>query len=416
MRPLYIVILVGTWALFATWSSGTRAEDRSLALDEAVQIAVNADDPALLRFGARAGALEESAIADAQLPDPEISGALANVPVDSFSFDQHNMTQIKVGLRQEFPAGRTLKIRGQRRRAEAETEWARQRLAIREIALDTRIAWLDIFFHQRAVWILQVSRKAVSDQINSLTAQYATGRMHAQDMLRAELELSLIDDRLAEHRRLTEIAQSTLARYIGGAAFRRLPEQLPELPEPSELATLQSRLIDHPAVQIEDSQIRTADLGVELAEQAYKPTFALEGGYGLRTDQTDFASVGVTLSLPIFTDKRQDRRRAAAVRQRGAEQFDRDTRLLELKRRLEQTWASWQRLNERISLYQEALGERARQTAEVSVTAFANNQTDFAELIRSRLAELDIQIKRVELETEAAKTWARLAFLTGDSS
>jgi len=411
-------LLFPALALLLAMAGGeAAAEPRLLTLEEAVATARAAQDPELERFAARAEALENAAVADAQLPDPTLTGQIANVPVDSFAFDQDGMTQaVRLGLRQEFPAGRTLEVRGARGRAAAEAERGRREAALREVELATRTAWLDLVYRARAIRILSASREAIGQQIGASTARFATGRMHAQEVLRTELELSLLEDRLLEHRRLAEVAREALARHIGRDAFRPLPEAIPALPEPQALAALEMRLVEHPQVRIVDARIEAADLGIELAEQAYKPEFALEAGYGLRTARADLATLGITLSLPIFTDKRQDRRRAAAVRERGARRLERSALLLDMKRELEQELANWRRLNERITLYRQAISKRARQTTAASITTYANSQTDFAELIRSQLAELDVELEHAALEAEAAKTWARLAWLTGDPS
>ena len=387
-----------------------------LTLDEAVQLAVEANDPTVVRFEARAQALEDRAIAEAQLPDPMITGQIANLPVDSFAFDESNMSQVRLGLRQEFPPGRTLSIRGEQRRHEAQAERARRELALREITLATRSAWFELAWHGRAVDVVTEIRASVSEQIDSLAGRFATGRMNAQDVLRAELEMALLDDQLAEHRRKAERARSILSRFVGGAAFRPVDAEwsVPEAPDP--VPTLVDRLSEHPAVAIENAEIEAAEADVEIAEQAYKPAFALEGGYGIRTDRPDFASFGVTLSVPLFTDKRQDRQRAAAISRRGAELHDRDARLLDLKQQLDRALIDWRRYSERLSLYRRALGERARQTAEASIATYATGRTDFAELIRSQLAELDVELKRAELRAEAGKAWARIVYLTGESS
>ena len=391
------------------------AQSEPLSLAEAVETALAAQDPEFERFSARARALEERAVADAQLPDPKVTAQVANVPTDSFEFDEDGMTQAaRLGLRQKFPAGNTLKIRGERRRAEANAEHARRSAALREVELATRTAWLDLAYQTRAIRIVTTSREAIEKQVDSLLARFATGRIRAQDVLRTELELSLLEDRLVEHRRQADVAREALARYIGREAFRPLPESPPKFAEPQGLAALEDRLVEHPQVRVTDARVEAADLGIELAEQAYKPEFAIEGGYGLRTARPDLATIGITLSLPLFTDKRQDRRRAAAVHERSARNLDRDALLLDLKRQLEQEVANWQRLNERLELYRQAVGNRARETAEASITTYANSQTDFAELIRAQLAELDVELKFVELETAAAKTWARLAWLTGN--
>jgi len=385
-----------------------------LDLEQAVALALAADEPALGRFEARARALEDEAVARRQLPDPMMTAQIANVPIDDFRFDQDGMTQaLRVGLRQEFPAGKTLRIRGDQRDAEAELAQHRRRLAARDLLLDVRQAWLNAAWHEHAVRILDASRDAVANQIDSLSARFATGRMHAQDMLRAELELALLDDQRTEHRRQAESARSMLARYLGTAAYRPLgTAEIPSALAP--VGTLEQRLAEHPAVAAEQARIATADLGVALAEQAYRPRFALEGAYGLRSDRADLASIGVSLSLPIFTDKRQDRQRSAAIETRSAHELDRDLLLRDLRRQLEQERVHWRRLNQRLELYRGVLADRARQTAEAAVTTYANGQTDFAELIRARLAELRADLTRAELENELRLTWARLVWLTGD--
>jgi outer membrane protein TolC len=386
-----------------------------LTLDRAVEIALAGDDPAKTRHEARAEALEARAVADAQLPDPMVTGQMANLPVDSFALDEHAMTQIRFGVRQEFPPGRTLALRGDRQRSAAAAERARARLTERDIALSVREAWFDVAWHERAATIIQASRDSVARQVDSLSARFATGRMNAQDVLRAELELALLDDELAEHRRLVDRGRAALARWIGRSAHDPLPADWPVPASLPGRAALRARLVDHPAVGAEDAEIAAAEQAVAIADEAYKPSIAVEGGYGIRTEFADFATVGVTLSVPLFTDKRQDRRRVAAVERRGAERFDRDALLRELDRRLDQALSDWQRFNERLALYRDALEARARQTAEASVTTYASGRTDFAELIRSQLAELDVALKRAELEAAAGKAWARIVYLTGEA-
>jgi len=405
--------------LVAAWLSppNVLAQPGPLTLAEAVALARATEEPELERFEQRARALENEAIADAQLPDPVVTGQVANVPVDSFALDQDNMTQaLRIGLRQEFPAGRTLALRGEQRGSESATERARKQLVQREIELEVRNAWLTVAFHERAQTILRDSRAAIGEQIDSLTARFASGGIQAQDIGRAELELALLEDELTEHRRQADSARAALARYIGSAAFRSLPAALPAMPEPAPLARLQARLVEHPAAEAERKRIDAAEYGVAIAEQAYKPKFALEGGYGIRVDRDDLATIGVTLSVPLFTDKRQDRRRAAAVQRMSTAELDHQALLMDMKRRLEQALVDWRRLQERLALYAETISKRAQQTAAASVSTYADSQTDFAELIRDQLAEIRIRLKRAELETEAARAWARLNFLVGDPS
>jgi outer membrane protein TolC len=415
--PGLIALALTATSIAIPWTAPAQVDSRSaLTLERAVGTALASDEPRLARHAARARSLEQSAVAEAQLPDPVVTGQFANLPVDSFALDEHAMTQLKFGVRQEFPPGDTRALRGERHRRLAEAERARRLGAEREIALEVRTGWFDAAWHERASDVIQSSRESVREQIEALSASFATGRMNAQDVLRAELELALLDDQLAEHRRLARRARAGLARYIGRDAYAPLANDWPVSGSLPDRRTLRQRLVDHPAVAAEDAEIAAAESGVAAAEAQYKPAFALEGGYGIRTEFADFASVGITLSLPLFADKRQDRRRSAAVERRSAERFDRDALLRDLDRRLDEAWTDWTHYRERLALYREALEARARQTADASVTAYANRQTDFAELIRSQLAELDVALKRAELEAEAGKAWSRIVYLTGESS
>lgn len=402
-------------ALAVLPANNVSASDGTLSLSEAVRIAVTAKDPSLLRFDRQAAALADRAVADAQLPDPTLRGALANFPTDTFRFDQENMTQIQAGLRQQFPAGRTLALTGERRRAEANVARARKDLALREIELAVRRAWFDFFFRAKAQSYVRESRSAVGELVDALNASFAAGKLNSQDILRAELELSLLDDRLTELKRGEDSARADLARFVGAAISKQLPQTLPDLPAPPGFDAMQAMLVQHPAALVADAEIIVGDKGIELAEQAYKPSWALDGGYGHRGGaRADFASVGVTLSIPLFAHKRQDRRLSAAVNERGVAQMDRAAKLLDLRQGLERAYVDWSRLGERIDLYGDAIIERANETAAASISTYANGRTDFPELIRSQLAQLNAVLKRLELRTERAKAWAMLTYFAGN--
>jgi outer membrane protein TolC len=387
-----------------------------LRLDRAVALAVNSDDPALLRLQARADALREQSVAEAQLPDPEITGSLANVPTDSFRFDRDNMSQIRFGVRQQFPAGDSLDIRRQRRLQQSGVELRRQALERLRIALDVRQLWFELFYHEQAIGLIERSQAVVSEQNEALAAGFASGRLHAQDLTRAELEAALLEDQHSDHQIQRQRLRAGLARHIGSVANDPLPEHWPTLAPFSGIDSIEAQLSRHPAVAVEAAQAAVAEHDISLAEQAYKPAWGLEAGYGLRTERPDLASIGVTVSVPIFTGKRQDRRRAAAIRQHSAELLDQDLLLLQLRRDLQQSWADWQGLGERVELYQQLIEARADQTVQAALATYANGQTDFAELMRSQLALLEVQLRRIRVQGEQAQAWARLTYLAGGDS
>ncbi len=388
-----------------------------LTLDEAVALAISQEEPSLARFESRADAKENLAIADSQLSDPKISAMAQNFPVDSFNFSQEPMTQIRLGLRQELPNGQSLRVKREKRQAEAALERMKREVRAFDIALQVRLAWLNRYEAEQEILLTREARKAVNDLIDALGASFAQGKLISADVFRAELELSLLDDRIQSLQQVRDRANAELARYIGAAVQRPFPNNLSNEGKAPSLALMEQALVRHPKVRALDAGIAIEQSGVELARQAYRPSWAIEGGYGMRADnRPDFVSVGVSLSVPLFTGNRQDKRLTAARQMRNAKRLDRDALLLDLKRTLYRTYEDWTRYGDRIALYDQSVVMRAEETAEASLNAYAGGQADFPELIRSQLAELDAETKRLRLTVERAKARAVLTFLYGDPS
>lgn len=385
-------------------------------LDEAVKIALGADDPTVTRFMKRAEALDERAISDSQLPDPQLRIGLTNFPVDTFEFDQEPMTQVQVGMRQSIPRGKTLSKTREKRFAEADAERAAGRLQELQIALDTRSIWLELYYWYGARKTVAESRKTVAELVEVIEASFATGVQSNQDLLRAELELSLLDDRTVEIERQIEALTADLARLIGAApAQRNFPSAFPRLPEISPRQAIEDALATHPSVTIEDARINVSSRDIDIARQEYKPGFSLDLGYGARGgNRADFASAMVVFDIPLFTKDRQDRRVSAAQKSRSAARMDRAAKLLEMKKILDRTYTNWVHLGDRVKLFERVVINRATANADAALDGYQNQVADFAELIRSRLAALDTELKLRRLRVDQAQAHSQLLFLTGE--
>ncbi len=392
------------------------ASDSSLSLQKAVELALASDDPYVQETLQRASALEDTAIANAQLADPKLRLNFANWPTNSFSYNQEPMTQIQLGLSQTFPKGDTLRLSKEKQLAKAKGQRHLQDLRIQEIILDTRLTWLELFYSKNAYEKVTQNRQAVAELIEIIEGMYATGRETRQDISRAQLELSLLDDRLAEIDRQASMQRAALARRIGETQSKQaLPKHLPAMQHPTDLSAAEALLNHHPAAEIFTSKIETADKDVSIAAEQHKPGWAVNVGYGARGgNRADFASVGVTMGVPLFTKNRQDRRVSAAKKSRQATRLSRDTLLLDLKKRLHVSHESWLRLGERVTLYKTVVLQRAKETTEASLTSYQNGISDFPELVRARLAELNAELQLLRLQTDRLKTQATLLFLEGE--
>lgn len=407
IRPFAVV------ALLLASSLPTVAQEKPLTLQEAVSTALASNDPYLLEPAERAEARAQNAIADSQLPDPKVRLAFANWPTNSFSYSQEAMTQMQVGLSQAFPRGDSRRLMREQQQVKADAYRHQQALHQLEIIRDTQKSWLDLYYLAAARQRVEASRQAISELVSVTQSSFATGKNKSQDIFRAEMELALLDDRLIELQQKFDAAQARLARRIG-SHMQILPLGQPAMKHPDELDLLRDSLQHHPRVKMRRSNLKAAEKGVSLAGEQYKPGWAVSVGYGARgADRADFATVGVTFDVPLFTKNRQDKRVSAAKKSRQAEQLSLDAVLLDMERQLRSVHAVWHRSAQRIKLYKDVVRSRAKETSVASLSSYQSGVTDFPELVRSRLAELDIELKLLELEKERHKAQADLLFLQG---
>lgn len=420
---MHVLVRVAVVMLCLHAPGARGAEAATLPLGEAERLALARDVSAPART-AQAEALREQSVAAAQLPDPKLKLGAMSLPTDTFSRSQEAMTQLQIGVVQNFPPGRTLALRGDRGAAMAAAADAMADAERLRVLRDTRIAWLEVQYQIEAEHILVQSRGLFTDLVEVTRAQYASGRRNQQDVLRAQLELALLGDRLLQVRTRQDEARAGLGRLIGPAEARRpLTAGRPQLPVPPDYATLAQGLPRHPLIAVEDRRVTASQLDVGLARQRYKPAWSLDVTYGDSagtnpdgSDRPDYLSAMVLLDVPLFADKRQDRLLAASQKEVQAASLTRADRLYELQRMLEAEHARWRLLNERRQHYEERLITEAGQNALAALRAYEAAVTDFSTVMRARITELDLRLDALRVAIDAAQVQARLLYLEGEGA
>lgn len=393
-----------------------------LTLSESETLALEADLTAP-RFEALANARKEQAVAVGQLPDPKLKLGAINLPIASFDREQEAMTQMQIGIQQAFPAGRTLGLRSEQAAVMVGAEQARARTMTRQVLRDVRERYLDIFYQIEAGRIIDISRELFDQLLEVTRFYYAQGRKNQQDVLRASVELALLDDRRTRVRTAEDRMRADLARLIGPqAAYRPLTKAFPGVGKLPSRADLDAAIIAHPSLKVDDIVVKAGQLGVDIARQSYKPSWMLDVTYGNRAGENpdgssrdDFLTTMVTMDIPLFTNKRQDRVLATRQQEVEAARLKRDDSYLRLKRQLDADYAEWLRLDERLKLYQETIFPEAIQNAETSLTAYQSGVTDFTGVMRARITELDVKLQKLRIRVDKAKAEARLLYLANTS-
>ena len=430
-KPLPLILLnafkgsclsIGALLAFVLITShGVAAQNDPLSLAEAESLALQSE-PGRASLLAGAEAYQELSIAAGQLPDPKLRTGLANYPLESGNFSTEGMTQIQLGIRQAFPAGNTRAINTQQFQSRALEMHEKAEGRQREVLSAVRNIWLETYYWTRAQQLVNDSRVYFTDLVTISTDLYAVGMKDQQDVLRSELELSRLDDRLINIDKQILRSQAQLSQWIGTQATRPPAASLPDwskLPSPDSLHT---NLLIHPSVKASHARIDVQSSSIDLAKENYKPGWAIDAGYAYRDgrlpnggSRSDFISVGVTVDLPLFKRNRQDRKLAAAVSQRRAATESHEQLLRGLSSQLDAEVARWESLTRRLDLYESQIIIQTKEQADAALLAYQNNTGDFAEVMRGYIANLNAQLDYDRLQVERAQSYALLANLGGIS-
>lgn len=428
-RALLVVFFLSS--VQTSWAATAAAEDTApspLSLQRALQLAIESD-PWLDGSEHREVALQSESIAEASLPDPRISIGAANFPANTFDSNQEPMTQLTIGVSQMFPRGDTRALsQRQKQQLAAQEPLLRDDRKAKVVATVTQL-WLEAFKAQESIRLIENDRALFEHLVDATKASYssALARARQQDVIRAQLELTRLDDRLTVLRQQLEASQQKLSEWVGDAARGPVAATIPEHAPPLAMVAATTgprseqwyyrRVRQHPVLQALNKQILARQTGVELARQQYKPAWGVSAQYGYRdesplgAERADLVSVGVSFDLPVFTARRQDQGLKAASARAEALKTQRSLLQRQLVAELDARIVEFTRLDQRRALYHQTLLPQMAEQADAALAAYNNDVGDFGEAVRARIAELNAKIDFLKIRVDQQKTVAALNYL-----
>ncbi len=446
----FVFILLCVIGLSSAFIGISQAEEKTITLYEAAQ-AAQLNDPWLVGNRHSQDAIESMSVAAGTLPDPTISIGLVNVPTDTFDFDQEAMTQAKIGITQTFPRGDSLALK-QKQLETVGSQFPFQRLERKaKIVVTVSQLWLNAYNAQESIRLIENHRPLFEQLADVAEASYsaAIGKTRQQDIVRAQLELTRLDDRLTMLKQKQEMFMEKLSEWMS-AYFREeysdsptavaarpwskleLDKTLPNTKMLQQSLYLANKEADHqqlyeyfakhPSLLAIDREIEASNIEVDLARESYKPAWGVNASYGYREDaptgqeRADFVSLVFNFDLPVFTGNRQDKEVAASVSKAQAVKTKKWTLLRKMIAGFENTRAQLIKLNERQKLYHNQLLPQMSEQAEASLTAYTNDDGDFAEVVRARIAELNAKIDALGIDVERQKSIIELNYYFADNA
>lgn len=356
------------------------------------------------------------------LPDPVVSFAAANYPLNTFEMGDSPMTSNVFGVSQKilYPG----KLSAARKTADLAGEAAEK--SAQEYVLSLRRVVSDQFFHvaQKYESIEYVKAKvAAADALVELAqGKYEASKVRQADVLLAETERSALS---VEMSKLEHDAQEALVRlnslcgiekttpFRGLQASRYLS---PVLGSSDLFALAKDKRPELAAQRIRLEQSKSQALEAELSN---KPDFTVSASYSQRSPAgsdpgTDFVGLGFSMNLPVWED-----RNAAKVASASAKVSQKRYELMEFERGLEEEIdAILVRLQSRrhsYELYLESLIPQAEKTYALFLAGYLSGTYRIEDVISSLKKVYQFQLQALAERDGYFKEYVALERLVGAS-
>jgi len=391
----------------------------SMTLKSAEKIALERSSEVKIIL-AQSQELSEIAIAKGQFNDPKLNIAIANLPTDSFNFSQEPMTQIQLGIEQAFPKGASLSYNtlNMHHKALAKQEdGSVMRLKIRQ---KVRLSWLNLAFWLNAKSILDKEKRVFENLVQVTQSMLANNKTQQKDVIRANLDLLSIKNKLITVSENIQLARSELARWIGNNKASRVnPSYLPNW-RLGSVSNLFSNLKNHPVLISDMEKINAKNNKVNFQKEQFKPEFSMGGGYGFRqgnngngSKRADFVQIKLGVSLPLFPSKRQNKQLKASQLSLFSQKEMRVGHVRDLSDMLNKNLATFNLKQRSANLYQSQLVPEAKHYAKATLSSYENNKTDFPTLAKAYVTQFNTELGFIQALRDRTQARINLLFIQG---
>lgn len=392
-----------------------QAAAENVTLQELTQEAL-AKNSAIKSAARRVQALRARVPQARSLPDPIVSGGwMGNIM--PLSVQQGDPSSFRsVSAMQEIPFPGKLKLRGQMADRDAEATWWDYENTRRQVVAEVKAAYYDYFFYHKATEITLKDKDLLEKLTKIAEVRYKVGKGIQQDVLRAQVELSRLLQRLTvleQQERTARVRLNTLlfrdpeAPLPPAAPFEqaRFPYSLDEL--------YQMARQNDPGLQREERMIERSQYAVNLARKEYGPDFQVGYTYQQRPLMPDMHGFTVGINIPIFYRTKQREGVIEATEEMIGARRSHDDRQTTVSFQVKEQYLAAKASEDLAQLYSRAVVPQSSLALESAMASYEVGKVDFLTLLDNFTTVLDYEINYYRELSNLQIALARLEPLVG---
>jgi len=355
------------------------------------------------------------------LPDPRFTYRLFIEQVETRVGAQRQ----GFGLSQTLPWFGKLALRGDAAAEAARAE--RQRFEADKLELFYRVkdAYFEYYFLWRAIGIVKENIQLLKQIERVARTRYKVAAASHPSVIRAQVELGKLDDRL----RSLEDLRGPIAARLNAAMNRPAgaPVPWPKAIQDRPVSVTDGQLLgwlreSNPQLQAMDYEIAASKHKIELAKKDYYPdvTVGLDyidtatsvGGMNPGDDGKDPIVGMISINLPIWREKLAAAVRETRFRHRAAARA-KTQKANSLSAALKLVVYRFRDAERKIDLYRDTLLPKARQSVSATQTSFSAGKATFTDLIDAERIFLEFALAYERALADRAQRLGELEMLVG---
>jgi len=394
----------------------SRADGNGLTLKGLEQEAL-ANNPEIRMAGMRALSADEKRSFAAGLPDPMIGYSVRNIgALGNSTVGKEEMSMEGFMITQEIPFPGKLSTKGNIARKQAEQEHENALEMRYRVLAELRTAYYEYYLAFRSSDILTQTRDLMKNLQRIAETRYGTGQGMQQDVLRAQLEVSMLMDKLSEEERKKETQAAMINSLLGRDPMAPLgrPDELPRVSLEKSAEELAAMAEAHsPLLQSKERMKEQSAFEVSMSKREFLPDMVVTAGRFTRGEMTDVWEATVMFKVPLYFWNKTGGVKAANAELHAA-RYDYEAARLRVLSRVRELKAMAMTSEHHLQLYATGIIPQARMALQSTTTNYQVGKTDFMSLLDSQSLLLKYQLMEQEEQVNLHKTLSMIGEMTGE--
>lgn len=397
-------------SIFIRFSAAEEGGKR-YSLEEILSLAEQRN-PSLAVFQANVEAARGALTSARAFPNPEFDIELGRgKPLESPGAEYDREHRWGVGQVLEWPG-----TRGARRRAaEARVGVAHEELGDFRLLLTAQVkeAFFQTLLGQQALSVMTQNLSTAQRLVESAGLRVESGEAPELELIRARVEFFTVTRESRRARNRLFAAKTALNSLVGGALGENfdVAGTLQGLDTSYELPSLIERaLATHPLIARQEKALQAAGYSLSEQRQARIPDLTVTGSTGEEIDKRSSA-IGLTLSVPLFSQRRGEI--AAARAEQARAQAELAQTRLDLTRRITQEYENYRLAVDQLKTFEEGLLKQAEEAFRIAQLSYEQGELDLLNLLDAQRVQRATLLEYYEAQLELGTALASLERVTG---